>query len=47
MLLEKNKTWLDYWVDLVLLLPRLFGRAWIVILSAVITYVMLTRGMHG
>lgn len=46
MLLEKNKTWLDYWVDLVLLLPKLFGRVWIVILSAIGTYWMLTRGTH-
>lgn len=47
MLLEKNKTWLDYWVDLVLLLPRLFGRSWIVVVSAVATYLILTRGAHG
>lgn len=39
------------WVDLALLLPRfltrLFGRAWVVVFSAVVTFELLTRGFSG
>lgn len=39
--------WADLVVGLVMFLPRLLGKSTIVILSAIATYVMLTRGYTG
>jgi hypothetical protein len=39
--------WWDLAVELVMFIPRLLGKSTIVIISAIATYVMLTRGYHG
>ena len=44
---EMLQGWIDLVVELVLFVPRLLSGFCIVALSAIATYVMLTRGFHG
>lgn len=39
--------WVDLILGIILFLPKLLGKSTIVLISAVVTYAMLTGGFHG